>query len=138
MIERAIFITRFDMDRLRNLIEVTREYRGKNKSELDALETELDLGKIVESENIPADVITMNSKVQLKDLDSGEDLFFTLVFPSDANLKENKISILAPIGTALLGCRVENTIKWKVPAGIRKLKVEKVLYQPEASKHFHL
>lgn len=138
MTTREIIITRYDMDRLRDLIEVIREYRGKIKSKLDALEKELDRGKIVDSKNIPPDVITMNSVVQLKDLDSGEDLIFKLVFPSDANIQENKISILAPIGTALLGYQVGDIIEGEVPAGRRKLKVKKILYQPESSKDFHL
>ena len=133
-----IFITRYDMDRLRDLIEAVSKYRGKIKSELDALEKELDRGKIVDAKNIPADVITMNSAVQLVDIDSQKDLVFKLVFPSDANLEENKISILAPIGIALLGHRVGDIVEWEVPARKRKLKVKKMLYQPEASKHFHL
>jgi regulator of nucleoside diphosphate kinase len=126
------------MDRLRDLIEVIREYRGNVKAQITELERELDRGKIVDSKNIPPDVITMNSAVQLRDLDSEEDLVFKLVFPSDANVKENKISILAPIGTALLGYRVGDIIEWEVPAGRRKLEIKKVIYQPEASKHFHL
>jgi regulator of nucleoside diphosphate kinase len=138
MTEREILITGYDMDRLRDLIEVIREYRGNVKAQITELERELDRGKIVDSKNIPPDVITMNSAVQLRDLDSEEDLVFKLVFPSDANVKENKISILAPIGTALLGYRVGDIIEWEVPAGRRKLEIKKVIYQPEASKHFHL
>ena len=71
-----------------------------------SLERELNRAKVVQPAEIPADVITMNSRVHLKDLEAGEDLFYTLVFPSDADFGQNRISILAPIGTALLGYRV--------------------------------
>jgi len=138
MAERAIFITRFDMERLRNLIDGIRESRGRIRSDLDELEKELDRGKLVDPEQVPVDVITMNSKVHLKDLDSGEDLFLTLVFPSGADIKENRISVLAPIGTALLGYREGDTIEWKVPSGLRRMQVIKVIYQPEASGDYHL
>ena len=80
----------------------------------------------------------MNSKVCLRDLDTGEELEYTLVFPGDANLEAGKISILAPVGTALIGYRSGDRISWTVPGGIRKLKIIKVLYQPEAAGDYHL
>jgi len=80
----------------------------------------------------------MNSKVLLKDLALGEETIYTLVYPEDANLAENKISVLAPIGTAILGFREGDVIDWKVPAGTVQLRVEKILYQPEASGNYDL
>jgi regulator of nucleoside diphosphate kinase len=73
----------------------------------------------------------MNSAVIVKDLDSGKEFTYTLVYPEFANSSENKISILAPIGTALLGYKVGDIIEWEVPAGKRKLKVKKILSQPK-------
>ena len=61
-----------------------------------------------------------------------------LVFPEDSNADQGKISIFAPIGTALLGYKVGDIIEWKVPAGLMKLKVEEILYQPEAAGDYHL
>lgn len=87
---------------------------------------------MVEPDAIPRDVVTMNSEVRVKDLDSGDIKVYTLVFPSQARTK-NSISILAPIGTAMLGYRVGDVIEWHVPKGIRRLKVLDVLYQPEAA-----
>ena len=87
---------------------------------------------VVEAEAIPRDVVTMNSEVRLQDLDSGDIKVYRLVFPSQART-ENSISILAPIGTAMLGYRVGDVIEWRVPKGIRRLKVLDVLYQPEAA-----
>jgi len=80
----------------------------------------------------------MNSKVRLKDLDSGEEVIYSLVFPNDANVAENKISVLAPVGTALIGYRVGDPIEWKVPRGLKRLKIEEILYQPERAGDYHL
>ena len=80
----------------------------------------------------------MNSKIRIKNLDSGLEKIYTLVFPHSANINENRISILAPIGTALIGYEVGDTIEWPVPGGVTKFKVEEILYQPEASGDFDL
>lgn len=136
--ERAIFITEFDLTRLEELLDKVSTEESRDSKHLKELEDELLRAEVVEPRDIPADVITMNSQVCLKDLDSGEELLYTLVFPHDARLEDNRISILAPVGTALLGYRVGDTITWKVPGGMRKLKVKKILYQPEAAGDFHL
>ena len=83
-------------------------------------------------------MITMRSKVRLKDLVSGETNVYSLVFPTEADYSEGKISVLAPIGTAILGYKRGDTIEWPVPSGLRRLKVDKVLYQPEAAGNFEL
>jgi len=72
------------------------------------------------------------------DLDTGEEEIYTLVFPENADLKQGKISVFAPIGTAMLGYEVGDIFEWEVPAGKRSLRVEKILYQPEASGDYHL
>ena len=138
MKKRTIYISSFDKERLMRLIENSDNYNNPDKNYLKELEKELDRGKIIEPKNIPHNAITMNSKVRLKDLDSGEKITYMLVFPDEADISKNKISILAPIGTALIGYRVGDIIEWKVPAGLRKLKVEEILYQPEAAGDYHL
>lgn len=80
----------------------------------------------------------MNSRVRLSDTSKEKDLIYTLVFPRDADAEAGKISILAPIGTAILGYKIGDIIEWPVPLGIRKVKIEEVLYQPEAAGDFHL
>lgn len=136
---RAIDITVKDRDRILKLIAKEKEFgTGTNKDCLKDLEQELNRANIVYSEDIPPDSITMNSKVLLKDVDLGEETTYTLVYPEDADLSENKISILAPIGTALLGFREGDVIDWKVPVGIIKLKVVKIIYQPEAAGNYEL
>ena len=129
----TIYITELDYNRLSGLIDRTRERNGTDREYLNKLEAELDRAEIVERQDMPRDVITMRSKVRLKDLVSGESNTYSLVFPTEADSAEGKISILAPIGTAILGYRQGDTIEWPVPSGLRKLKVEEVIYQPEAA-----
>jgi regulator of nucleoside diphosphate kinase len=129
----TIYITEVDYNRLTGLIDRTREHNGVDKEYLNKLETELERAEVVASKDIPSDVITMRSKVRLKDLVSGESNTYSLVFPTEADFAEGKISVLAPIGTAILGYRSGDTIEWQVPAGLRRLKVEGILYQPESA-----
>ncbi len=89
-------------------------------------------------ERIPPDVVTMNSRVVLRDLDSDETMTYTLVFPKDADIGAGAISVLAPVGTAIIGYAVGAVIEWPVPGGIRRIRIEQILYQPEAAGDFHL
>ena len=125
MARKSIIITQYDKIRLKNIIN-------------DDLRKELNRAKVVDPEDIPNDVITMNSTFKLKDLDSGEEMIYTLVFPEDADIYKNKISIYAPMGIALIGYRVGDIIKWQVPGGILRIKVLEIIYQPEASGDFNL
>ena len=138
MSDKNIRITELDRQRLVNLIidAQSGEYRGSIY--LEKLRGELNRAQIVLPQEIPGDVITMNSQVALLDLDTQEEEIYTLVYPEEANTSEGKISILAPIGTAMLGYRVGDVFEWEVPAGKRRLKVDKILYQPEASGNYEL
>ena len=138
MAGRVIHITKYDLDRLLELIEGLRSTPKAAKLNLDLLEKEINEGILVDPENVPEDVITMNSKVNVTDIDSGEKMTYMLVFPSAANISKNKLSILAPLGMALLGYRKGDIIEWAVPSGLRKLKVEEIVYQPEAAGDYHL
>lgn len=135
---RQIFITDFDMQRLEGLIESVGARPSRDRKYLEELAEELLIAEVVDPIDIPPDVITMNSKVCLQDLDSGEDLVYTLVFPGDADLESGRISVLAPVGTAMIGYRKGDRITWSVPGGLKRLKVKKILYQPEAAGDFHL
>ncbi|HEV2913780.1 MAG TPA: nucleoside diphosphate kinase regulator [Pyrinomonadaceae bacterium] len=137
--ETNIYITRPDHERLTKLIEIARERDGDaNREYLNRLEEELERAEVVEQKDIPPDVVTMRSTVGLKDLDTGEEMIYWLAFPTEANFYEGKISILAPVGTAMLGYRRGDVIEWEVPSGVRRLKVEEVLYQPESKGHYNL
>jgi regulator of nucleoside diphosphate kinase len=134
----SIYITEPDYQRLSGLIEITRERNGVDREYLNKLEAELDRAEIVDPKSIPSDVITMRSRVRLKDLVSGEANTYSLVFPTEADFSEGKISVLAPIGTAILGYKLGDTIEWPVPSGLRRIRVDELLYQPEAAGDYEL
>jgi len=138
MSEKLIYITDNDIKRLRELIEKAKTLDHEDKKYLKELRDELNKGEVVSSKDIPPNVITMNSKVRLRNMTTQKEMVCCLVFPEDSNADQGKISIFAPIGTALLGNKVGDIIEWKVPAGLMKLKVEEILYQPEAAGDYHL
>ena len=138
MEERTIYITEFDMKRLRELIAEAKRLDRRGNEYLESLEAELSRGKLVAPTDVPPDVVTMNSRVELVDLDTEEEMVYTLVFPHEADITQSKISVLAPIGTAILGYRVGDTLTWQVPDGIRRLRVKQILYQPEAAGDYQL
>jgi regulator of nucleoside diphosphate kinase len=127
-----IIMTTADHAELTSVITVTGKLSDRVKWELRLLENELKRAHIVPPEEVPSDVITMNTRAELLDLESGEEMEFTLVLPRDANINDGKISVLAPLGTAMLGYRVGDEFDWHVPYGIRKLKVTGIYFQPEA------
>lgn len=130
---KDIVITEVDYGRLQSLIESSRWLNQHDTEHLSGLEHELEQAIVVKSGEVPPDVVTMNSRVRIKDLNSGNELTYQIVFPKDADVAENRISVLAPIGTALLGCEVGTTIEWRVPSGIRRFRILELEYQPEAS-----
>jgi regulator of nucleoside diphosphate kinase len=137
--EATIYVTKIDRERLGKLIEIARERDGEvNREYLNRLEEELERAETVEPQEVSPDVITMRSKVRLKDLRTGEEVVYSLVFPTEADFSAGKISVLAPVGTAMLGYRRGDVIEWVVPSGLRRLRVEEVLYQPESAGAYHL
>jgi len=127
--DRTIYVTTADMARLQALLA-----RQKNAGEaLEKLAAELDRARVVAPEDIPQDIITMNSTAQLRELLTDDVMTYTLVFPDRADYEAGRISVLAPIGTAMLGQRDGDEFEWEVPAGPVRLRVEKVIYQPEAA-----
>lgn len=125
---RTIYITTADMARLRALVANLNNSPEARKT----LIAELDRARVVAPGEIPRDVITMNSKAQLRELLTDDVMTYTLVFPERADYEARRISVLAPIGTAMLGQREGDEFEWEVPDGPVRLRVEKVIYQPEA------
>ncbi|MGH2607572.1 MAG: nucleoside diphosphate kinase regulator [Tepidiformaceae bacterium] len=130
---RGIVITEDDMARLKELVRHGRVALRRDQGHLEDLERELGHAEVVPAEDVPRDVVTLHSTVRVLDVDTGAIMVYTVVFPPEANLAANRISVLAPIGTALIGYRVGDVIDWKTPGGTRRLRVEAVLFQPEAS-----
>ena len=135
---RKIHITEFDKKRLKELMEVATEFGAPARKDLIALAGELERADVVSSKDIPADVVTMNSKVVLRDLDSSETMTYVLVFPGDADLETGAISVLAPVGPAIVGYAKGDVVEWPVPSGLRRLRIEQIVYQPEAAGDYHL
>jgi len=140
MIHQAtIYVTTTDQQRLSNMIALARDHNDRgNLHYVGKLENELKYADVVAPEEIPPDVVTMRSRVKLKDLDTGEEKVYSIVFPSESNFDDGKISILAPLATALLGCRRGNIVEVDAPAGLRRLLISEILYQPESSGDYDL
>jgi regulator of nucleoside diphosphate kinase len=123
-----IYLTQSDADRLLKLVE---SQPGKR---LEKLERELVRAKVVPREEIPGDVVTMNSRVIFENETTRERREVTLVYPSGADIDAGKISILVPVGTALLGLRVGQSIDWELPGGGKqRYRIVEVPFQPEAA-----
>lgn len=127
-----IHVTEQDKSRLEDMIgAIIRS--GKKRDDFSSLIAELNRATVVSAKSISPNVVTMNSKVSIIDVDTSEKMKFTLVYPEDADAGENKISILSPIGSGMLGYKVGDEFQWAVPAGIRKFTIAKVNHQPEAA-----
>lgn len=131
MLNRTIILSDTDHQHLEALVESSRYDAGLHEDYLDALEGELKRAQVVPPSDVPDNVITMNAVVRLRDLDTEEVEEYQLVYPVDADMAQHRISVLAPIGTAILGYQLGDVIEWPVPAGLRRLRVEKVTHQLE-------
>lgn len=124
-----IYLTQSDLDRLVRLVE------SQPAKSLEKLEGELARAKVVPRGEIPRDVVTMNSRAIFENETTGERREITLVYPGDADIDAGKISILVPVGTALLGLRVGQSIDWELPGGRKqRYRVVEVPFQPEAAR----
>jgi len=131
--EQAVRVTDVDSRRLQHLIEAARRRDARDAGSLERLEAQLDAADVTPAAHIGPDVLTMDSEVVVTDLDRGQRLAFRLVFPRVADAAEGRISVLAPLGMAVLGRRPGEHITWRVPGGVRQLRVDEIVYQPERS-----
>ena len=137
--QTTIYISQTDSERLQNLIELVRNGRERsNLSDVSRLEGELEYAEVIAPQKMPPDIITMRSKVRLKDLDTKEETVYSIVFPSEANFEEGKISVLAPLAMTLLGHRRGASVEVEAPGRVRRLKILEILYQPESAGDFDL
>jgi regulator of nucleoside diphosphate kinase len=134
MNSQRIIITKPDFENLERLLNSLRDVRQHDAHHIEALGQELEKAIIVDKTEVPREVVTMNSRVRVRDLKTRADFVWSIVFPQAANAERNQISVLAPIGTALLGYRAGDTIEWQVPSGTRRLQILAVEYQPEAAR----
>lgn len=127
---RTILLSHADHVRLSRLVESEFACAIGPQRCLDELAKTLAQAKVVAEEAIPINVVTMNATVQLVDVDSGERLLYTLVYPERADIGHGRLSVLAPIGSAILGCRVGEGVEWNVAGRSRRLCIDKVA-QPQ-------
>jgi regulator of nucleoside diphosphate kinase len=134
-----IVVTDTDTDRLSRLLDALPD---KQRRAACALELELERAQVVPSREVPVDVVTMNSRVVFEEVTTGLRRKVRLVYPHDFREEvdgDSAVSILAPVGSALLGLRVGQTIDWRMPSGrLRRYQIVDVVYQPEAAGHLHL
>jgi regulator of nucleoside diphosphate kinase len=129
--QQTITVTDFDSQRLEGIIKASRPRDPRDARSIELLEQHLGEAEILPARRIGPDVVTMNSEVQVRDLDAHETITFRVVFPTAANAAAGKVSVLAPLGMATLGREVGAHVTWHTPGGVRRLRVDRVLYQPE-------
>ncbi len=133
MEQNIIYVTKKDLQRIMHILSF------QNAEDFENLEMELERAKIISDEEVPPDLITMNSKVKFLNVQDNKEMTITIVYPSDANFIDGKVSILASLGSALIGLKVGQQIDWEFPNGkIKTLLIKEILYQPEANGDWHL
>lgn len=131
-------MNKLDYSRIHKCIQEARHLNTIGINEAENLLKELNSAEIVEPDEIPDDVVTMNSIVKISFLKTKKTVQFQIVYPDRANIKENKISIFSAVATALIGYRVSDEIEWIVPSGLTRLRIDEIIYQPEAAGDFDL
>jgi regulator of nucleoside diphosphate kinase len=134
MAKRTIYITEDDARRLEELLKAGLRHSGRDMANLRVLQDELRRAKIVAPDEITPDVVTMYSCVQVRASGDEEPMVFSLVFPEQADPDRGRISVVAPIGAAVLGYKAGDTIRFSTPGGVQQLRIEQVLYQPESAQ----
>jgi regulator of nucleoside diphosphate kinase len=129
----GIVLTEDDAVELTRLIQTRSAFYRHDLEHIEALAHELDRADVVTAATLTPDIVTMRSRVRVRDLETGKIGVYTIVTPMDADVAARRISVLAPMGTALLGYRAGDTVEWRMPGGRRRLLVEEILYQPEAA-----
>jgi regulator of nucleoside diphosphate kinase len=131
----GIMMSSHDFDRLEALLENLSENDFPGK---EALQDELDRAETVDPRQMPPTVVTMNSTVRFMNETTGEEFCMTLVYPKDVQGKPDRISILAPVGSALIGLSIGDLIEWSLPGGgIIRVRIIDIIYQPERAGEFH-
>ncbi len=129
-----IVLTAQDHVRLEELIQ-EHLYRGSawDAAAFDRLAGEIARARVVASDAVPPNIVTMGSTANVRDMESGERFRLTVCWPEEADPQQGRINVLAPLGMALLGSRVGELIEWPMPDGIRRLKINRIVFQPEAA-----
>lgn len=130
---KEIMVTKVDYSRLNALILRQLDENTHNLRELNFLNIEIKRAKKIDSKKIDPDVITMNSEVLLTFLKNGQSKIVKLVYPEKASFKDGLLSVLSPLGCALLGYKKDDVVSFNSPGGIQTVRVDDILFQPEAN-----
>ncbi len=136
--ETEIRITVLDYIRLNKLVASSRKMKNIDLKNLEALEREISRAEKVESMRIAPEFITMNSVVQVMDEKTNKTWTIKIVYPDEADFKKGNVSILSPLGIALIGNKVGNTVQFDAPSGIVTISIQQIDYQPEASGEYQV
>jgi regulator of nucleoside diphosphate kinase len=130
--KQKIIISNRDERRIRSLLDTRRSANAAEAENLQRLAGELDRARILPTEEMPADVVALGSTVELEDLDDQEISTYTLVLPHEADASQGRVSVLAPLGTGMLGFRAGDEFKWPVPTGTIKVRIRRLIAQAAA------
>ena len=133
-----VIITKQDFNKIHRSITDAKAKNSIKPEEAEKLLAELKSAKIVEQDQVDGDVVTMNSIVKIHFQNNKTTMEFQLVYPTDANIKERKISIFSSVASALIGYSVGDEIDWLIPSGMTKIVIDEVIYQPESAGDFDL
>lgn len=128
-----ILLNSLDSARIRARIEQGTLRDAALAGDIEKLLSEINRAELVEPHEIPPDVVTMNSIVKVRYLNNDREYNFQIVYPESADFRKNRISVFAPIGTALLGYRAGDIVSWKMPGGEARIQIEEIIYQPESA-----
>jgi regulator of nucleoside diphosphate kinase len=125
--KNELVLRKDDYNMLISFLHGTKPNLAFDQLNAEALRAELRKATLVDSDKFPGDVVRINSKVLVKTGKKNKVMQFVLVTPDESNIKENKISVMAPLGTALLGFRKGQRVKWRVPAGEKTFEIVDVI-----------
>ncbi len=135
---KTIEITKLDFTRLTDVIYNFQQFNEKGLNEIVYLKREIKRAHKRESCEIGSDYVTMNSIVEITYTDLDQKMQIELVYPKDANFKLKKVSVVSFLGSALIGQKVGNTITYNTPKGKRDIRINQIIYQPEANGVYYL
>ena len=131
-----MILSEYDFLRLKGMLDRLRESPRADHGQLSVLEAKLAAATVLPPEFLPENAVTLSSKVRYTNLDTAEEKVYTVVFPAEADIEHEKVSVLSPIGTALIGAAAGDVVECRAPLGVSRLRVEEVLFQPEAAGYY--
>jgi regulator of nucleoside diphosphate kinase len=138
MVMETPIVTSVDRKRLQDMVLALRSVGDPFRSHLRELTQILERAEVVSPSDVDPDVITMNPRVRASDAETGRDERFTLVYHGESGMFDSRLSVLTPMGVTALGVRVRDVIEFPMRRGVRRLRIEEMLYQPEAAGDFEL